>query len=160
MDVNEQAQAVDTTTVSSSRAGGDNDLASLANTVRIACQRVSRRVRYDSADTLPPHQLVVLFHLTKGAMTPGDLASRERVSAPSMSKTVATLVESGLVVRTPDPDDGRRCLLVVTASGRAAVDDAAAHRDWFMIERLARLTQDERDLLAEAARLLNEVISA
>ncbi len=160
MNVNEQAPAVGAPTAPSLSAGRDNELASLANTVRIACQRVSRRVRYDSADTLPPHQLVVLFHLTKGPMTPGDLASRERVSAPSMSKTVATLVEAGLVERTQDPDDGRRCLLVVTAAGRAAVDDAAAHRDWFMIERLARLTDEERELLAEAARLLNEVISS
>lgn len=133
------------------------DLVDLANTVRIACQRVSRSVRYDSGDVLPPHQLAVLFHLLKGPMTPGELAEAERVSAPSMSKTVAVLAELRLVERTDDPDDGRRCPLVLTTHGTRTVHGASAHRDWFMVQRLESLSQDDRDLLRDAARLLNEV---
>ncbi|WP_028709329.1 MarR family winged helix-turn-helix transcriptional regulator [Propionicicella superfundia] len=134
-------------------------LTELANEVRLACQRVSRRVRYDSDGVLPPHQMAVLFSLLRGRRTPGDLAAFERVSAPSMSKTVAALAEQGLVEKTPDPEDGRRCQVLLTERGHDVVQAAMANRDSFMVQRLAGLPEADRETLRKAAHILTEVIS-
>ena len=53
-------------------------LPGLANDLRIACQRVSRRVRFESTDELAPHLVSALSHLLKGSRTPGELAELER----------------------------------------------------------------------------------
>lgn len=136
------------------------DLTTLAYEVRIACQRVSRRVRYDTAtSSLPPHVLSVLFALRTGAKTPGELADAERVSAPSMSKTVSVLVDRGLAERSPDPDDGRRCLLEITKEGSAALAEVASERDSFMVQRLASLSKADREILRRASAILTEVVS-
>lgn len=134
-------------------------LLSLANDVRIACQRVSRRVRFESNSELAPHLVSVLANLKKGALTPGELAELERVSAPSMTKTVNCLVERGLVAREDNPSDGRSKLLTLTPEGRAALARVARARDDWMVHRLERLTKEEQALLREATKLLDRVVA-
>ena len=87
------------------------DTTDLANEVRIACQRVSRRVRFESGGELAPHHVSALSTLKHGPKTPSELAEAERVSAPSMTKTVGCLVERGLVASADNPADGRSKLL-------------------------------------------------
>lgn len=130
----------------------------LANQVRLACQLVSHKVRFESGSTLPPHQLSVLFKLRRQPMAPGELAEAENVTAPSMTKTLATLERLGLVDRGHDPGDGRRRIITLTEAGESALEDAASVRDTFMVERLRRLTADERATLAAAAAILRRVI--
>src|SRR6476469_9682225 len=83
----------------------------LAGELRLACMRISRRVRFESTDVVAPHQFSVLARLEETPRTPRELADIERVSAPSMSRTVAALVERGLVLRADDPTDGRQVIL-------------------------------------------------
>ena len=136
-----------------------DDLTALANEVRIACQRVSRRVRYESGTDLPPHLLSILYLLGRGPRTPGELAEQERVSAPGMSKAVSVLQGRGLVERRDDPTDGRRCLVTLTEAGRQALDDGRAERDSFMVQRITSLSADEREVLRRAAEILQKVIA-
>jgi len=51
-------------------------------------------------------------------MDASELASRALLLAPSLSRILAFLEESGLVVRKADPDDQRRSKLALTALGR------------------------------------------
>jgi DNA-binding MarR family transcriptional regulator len=132
----------------------------LANDLRIACQRVSRRVRFESTDELAPHLVSALSHLKKGARTPSELAELERVAPPSMTRTVNCLVEKGLVTSDHNPSDGRSKLLVPTEAGRATMDRIAHARDDWMLNQLEGLTKAEQDLLKEAAVLLNRVVGA
>lgn len=133
-------------------------LPGLANDLRIACQRVSRRVRFESTDELSPHLVSALAHLTKGSCTPGELADLERVAPPSMTRTVNCLVERGLVDRADHPTDGRSKLLVLTHAGRATMNRIGQARDDWMLHQLEGLTRPEQDLLREAAVLLNRVV--
>ena len=135
-------------------------LPGLANDLRIACQRVSRRVRFESTDELAPHLVSALSHLKKGARTPGELAELERVAPPSMTRTVNCLVEKGLVTSDHNPSDGRSKLLVLTEAGQATMDRIAHARDDWMLQQLEGLTKTEQDLLKEAAVLLNRVVGA
>lgn len=138
-------------------ADGGDDIARLAHDLRLACMRVSRRVRFETTSTIAPHQLSVIVRLARSSYSSGELATIERVSAPSMSRTVGALVELGLVERAADSDDGRVVRLSLTAAGRRELDLHRARRDAWMTKHLEGLTGEERELLAQASELLNRV---
>lgn len=121
--------------------------------------RLSRRVRFESTSELAPHQFSVLARLQDGQRTAGEIAAIERVSAPSMSRTVAGLVERGLVARQNDPDDGRQLILSLTAAGTAAIRRARRERDAWMATRLEGLSAGERATLARASEILNRLVA-
>src|SRR5262245_11610450 len=135
------------------------ELVSLSNDIRLACMRISRRVRFESDRELPPHQFSVLCRLDDQPRTNSELADIERVSAPSMTRTTASLVESGYVARADDPTDGRQVILSLTPDGRRALKRIRRQRDEWMLSRFERLTDDERELLQRAAGVLAKVAS-
>lgn len=133
----------------------------LANDLRLACQRIARRVRFESTSQVAPHQFSVLAHLHHGgAQTPGQLAALDRVSAPSMTRTVNCLEADGLVARVPHPGDGRQVLVELTAAGLAIITRTIASRDTWMAAHLEGLDDDQLSLLRKAADLLLEVSRA
>ncbi len=133
------------------------EVAELATQLRLACMRVSRRVRFESVDAVAPHQFSVLVRLAEAPRTPRELADIEKVSPPSMTRTVNGLAEQGLVTRAPDPDDGRCVIVSLTPDGREALDETRAARDAWMTSRVAELTPAEQDLLRQATLLLHRV---
>lgn len=132
-------------------------LAAIASELRLACMRISRRVRFESTHVVAPHQYSVLCRLEDAPRTPGELAEIEKVSAPSMTRTVAALVDRGLVARTADPDDGRQVILSLTKEGRTLLRETQRRRDAWMSVRVARLTPQEQAVLKEAAAILTRV---
>ena len=132
-------------------------ISAVAGELRLACMRISRRVRYESTDLVAPHQFSVLCRLEDAPRTPGELAEIEKVSAPSMTRTVAGLVERGFVERTDDPHDRRQVILSLTADGIALLKDIRRKRDAWMSVRVARLTPEEQDVLRRASSILTRV---
>jgi DNA-binding MarR family transcriptional regulator len=135
------------------------NLQHLANDVRMACQLVSRRVRFDAGSELAPHQASVLFKLQDGPRTPGELAEAERIAPPSMTRTVNWLEERGLVLREDHPTDGRSKLVALTDAGRVAMGEIVRARDDWMVRKLQGLTKEELRVLKEATALLNRVVA-
>ncbi len=129
----------------------------LTSDLRMACMRISRRVRFESTAPVAPHQFSVLARLEEAPRTPKELAAFEKVSAPSMTRTVAGLVEGGLVARADDPTDGRSVILSLTPEGRRTIRDIRRRRDQWFAARLEKLTDDERAVLAQATALLERV---
>ena len=147
-----------TTTATSAE---NTPMITLANDLRLACQRIARRVRFESATAVAPHQFSVLVYLHRvGPQTPSQLAAHDRVSAPSMTRTVNCLAEEGLVERFPHPDDGRQVLVRPTEAGHAVIRDTVAQRDTWMLEHLEGLDEEQLALLRRAADLLLEVSDA
>ncbi len=131
----------------------------LANEVRLACQLVSRKVRFETHTDLAPHQLAVMWMIQRcGSCTPGELACEEQVTAPSMTKTLDGLEELGYIQRERDADDGRRRIVTLTDEGRAMLQRTAMIRDSWMEQRLSPLGDEELDVLARAARILQQVL--
>jgi DNA-binding MarR family transcriptional regulator len=60
-----------------------------------------------------------------GALRMSVLAAHADGSLPRLSQVIARLERRGLVRRTPDPDDGRYTLAMLTDAGREAVTAAA-----------------------------------
>lgn len=137
-----------------------DDVVELGNQVRLACQRISRRIRYESYIEVAPHHYSVLVHLEGRPRTPGELADIERVSAPSMTRTINALEEVGHVRRDLDPADGRQKLVSLTTSGREVLARTRVQRDGWMVRHLDGLTPDELAALREAAVLLTKVANA
>jgi DNA-binding MarR family transcriptional regulator len=135
------------------------ELVSLSNDIRLACMRISRRVRFESDREMAPHQFSVLCRLEDTPRTNSELAEIERVSAPSMKRTTAALVEGGYVARADDPTDGRQVILSLTPEGLKALRRIRRHRDEWMLARFEHLTDDERQLLQQAADVLAKVAS-
>lgn len=134
-------------------------LLKLANDVRITAQTLSRRIRFENASEVAPHQFSVLAKVMTAPRTPGELAELEKVSAPSMTRTVNALVDAGYLARTPHPTDGRQRILTLTTEGRALIDRTVSDRDDWMIRRLQGLSDAEQATLREAVEILAEVLS-
>ncbi|MES1170455.1 MAG: MarR family transcriptional regulator [Leifsonia sp.] len=117
---------------------GDDEL-------RILLQRVVRRIRSNRADgTMSDAKLGVLFRVEQEPASPGALAERERISPPSMNRTLNALEKAGLVTRSPDPDDARRVVVSITSAGRDLLTETRRLRTAWFSQRLAELTPDER----------------
>ncbi|SES45201.1 DNA-binding transcriptional regulator, MarR family [Pedococcus cremeus] len=144
---------------STSAALSPSAVTALAGELRLACMRISRRVRFESTHEVPPHQFSVLVRLEETPRTPGELAEIERVSAPSMTRTVGALVERGLVARTADPSDGRQVILSLTVEGRRVLKEIRRRRDQWMTVRVKSLSPEEQDVLRRAASILSRVAS-
>ena len=132
-------------------------LTRMATDLRLACMRISRRIRFESSHDVAPHQFSVLCRLEEAPRTPGELAEIERVAKPSMTRTVGALVDRGFVLRQGDPLDGRSVILSLSEEGRRAVKGIRRKRDAWMATRVARLTPEEQDVLARATEILAKV---
>ncbi|MGB3256982.1 MAG: MarR family transcriptional regulator [Ornithinimicrobium sp.] len=139
--------------------GTSADLAGLAHDLRLVCMRISRRVRFEAAREVASHQFSVLAQLKTESLTLGELADREQVTAPSMSRTVAGLVERELVTRASDPADRRVVLLSLTESGWDLLRRERAQRDAWMAARLEGLSEVDQQILRDATVLLSAVVS-
>ncbi|MEO7751884.1 MAG: MarR family transcriptional regulator [Terracoccus sp.] len=135
------------------------ELVALSSDIRLACMRISRRVRFESDRDLPPHHFSVLARLEHTPRTNSELAEIERVSAPSMKRSTNCLVDLGYVARADDPTDGRQVILSLTTEGRVALEGSRRQRDEWMLARFELLTEQERELLQRAAAVLDKVAS-
>jgi DNA-binding MarR family transcriptional regulator len=121
--------------------------------------RISRRVRFESTHAVAPHQFSVMARLDDRALTPRELAEIERVSPPSMTRTLAGLVERGLVARQDDPLDGRQVFISLTPEGLSLLRETRRQRDAWMASRLKGITAEEREVLVKATAILTRVAS-
>ena len=134
-------------------------LSAEASELRMATFRLARRLRAQRAvDAMSDGQFAVLAGLKiHGPHTLGELADRERVSAPSMNRTVNCLEEAGYLSRTPDADDRRKVNIDLTVTGRDVVDETVRRRDEWLEEALAELSPTDRATLHAAAAIMGEV---
>ncbi|QEW04970.1 MarR family transcriptional regulator [Microbacterium lushaniae] len=125
----------------------------------MATFRLARRLRAERAvDSMSDGQFAVLAVLkVHGPHTLGELAERERVTAPSMNRTVNCLQESGFITRTPMDDDRRKVLVDLTLAGRDVVEETVRRRDAWLETALGELTETERAALSDAAAVLRKL---
>lgn len=130
----------------------------LADELRVALMRVSRRIRLEGAGgKVTPSQFSVLAALKRGPLTLRELAEREQVQPPAMTRTVASLVELRLVARVQDQQDRRQAVVSLSRAGRRVVDETRNQRTEWLARRLVELSDDERRTLAEATELLQRI---
>lgn len=93
----------------------------------------------------------------EGPLTAGDLAVKEQVRPPSITRVLTGLESLGLIQRSDNPRDGRQVLVKITDEGDRRLSEYVRARELWLERQLAALTQEEREVLARASGLLDRL---
>ncbi len=138
------------------------DSVELANRLRPVLLMLNRHLRREAhAEGITGGQAALLaqirHHPNLGVR---ELATREGISAPSMTRYLDRLERAGLIVRTRSAEDARRIRLVLTPKGVRVLRSVRRRRTAWLAERLDGLEPAEQRAVANAieplARLLRE----
>jgi DNA-binding MarR family transcriptional regulator len=132
------------------------DTTTLANQLRPVLLKLNRELRREI------HSLGVtggqVSLLVQVKYSPGigirELAARERVSVPRISKVVGRLEENGLIERHEVGGDRRRVGLHVTKAGLNVLRSVKSKRTAWLAERLRTLDDAQLEALADAVEPL------
>ena len=133
------------------------DTTLLASELRVVLGQLVRRLRAEHRFSLT--QGAVLGRLDRdGTSSISGLAVAERVRPQSMAQTISDLETDGLIVRRPDPTDGRRTLVELTERGGLILEQDRRQREGWLARTIADdLTRDEQRLLTGALPLLRRL---
>ena len=134
--------------------------ATTAREVKVVVSRLRRRIRgLALTDDLSGSQAAVLTRLHKeGPSSASVLAGAEAVSHQAIGAILTVLETRGFIQRSPDPTDGRRQLISLTAAGVAQAEHTTSAREEWLARALQdRLTEDERRVVRHAMALLNRL---
>lgn len=135
-----------------------NNTAELSHEFRLANGRLAR-LRQEKADNeLGSGQFSALGVLyMHGPLTLTELSEFERVTPPSMTRTVKCLVDAGLVTRTDSTLDGRKVVLSTTDAASEIMTETRKRRDAWLVHRVAQLSPQQHRILAEATLIMKEL---
>jgi DNA-binding MarR family transcriptional regulator len=132
----------------------------VATRLRIAVNRLQRRLRQQSLEGLSPAQASALGTVNRlGQPTLGELAAIEQVQPPSMTRIVANLAEAGMVTREADPADRRSVRVRITTTGSRALERIRTAKNAFLLRRLDELSSDEQRRAEELVALLEHLLA-
>jgi len=133
--------------------------AELAARLRLVVTRLARRLRQESGSGLSPSLTAALSTLERhGPLTPSELAARERVQRPTATRILAGLDAAGLIVREPDPSDGRVTRVRVTPAARTLLRRLRGRKTAYLARRMRRLEPEELVTLEQAAGILERLL--
>jgi len=131
----------------------------VAGRLRIAVNRLQRRLRQESLGGLSPAQASALGSVSRhGSPTLGELAAIEQVQPPTMTRIVASLAEAGMVTRVADANDRRSARARITPAGERALERMRTRKNAFLLRRLGELGPDEQRHAAELVALLEHLL--
>jgi DNA-binding MarR family transcriptional regulator len=124
----------------------------LAEELRPALLRLARNLRRETeALGVTSHQVTLLWLVRdRPGLSLRELAEEEGISAPSLSGHVDRLESAGLLRRVRSTDDRRRVGLELTDEGRTLLRRVRARRTTWLAERLAGLSDEEREQIERA----------
>jgi DNA-binding MarR family transcriptional regulator len=133
--------------------------AELAARLRVALGRLNRLLtQQQGEDGVSFAQLSALVMIERfGPIRVGDLAQRERVAAPSMTRTLAGLVAAGWVGREPDPEDGRSFMVTLTADGERLIARVRQERTALLVRGMERLPAEKQAAMRAAVPVLEQL---
>lgn len=127
--------------------------------LRLSITRAARRLRQEAKGGLGPSLGAALATIDRfGPLTPSEVATREGIQRPSVTRMIARLEEQGLVAREADPDDRRSFRVHATAAGSAHLREVRSRKDAYLARRLAELTDEERAVLDRASLILERLV--
>lgn len=129
----------------------------LSRGLSFAIGRANRRMLAAGKGLGQGHLAALATMFRVGPIRPGDLAQREFVSAPTMTRTLRDLEKLGLVTRKPDARDGRSILVSVTAQGEHEIIRARSLRAELLAGLLEKLDNDEVAALRDALTALERL---
>jgi DNA-binding MarR family transcriptional regulator len=137
------------------------DATEVAGQLRLSVTRLARILRHQDPAMLSATLSSALATVHRcGPMTLGELAAKEHVTPPTITRAVDKLEVQGLVTRAADGRDGRVVRVDVTAAGRERVAESQSRRIAWLVERLQDLPDSDLACLAAAAEVLTRLTEA
>ena len=131
----------------------------VASRLRIAVNRLQRRLRQQSLGGLSPAQASALASVHRhGSPSLGELAALEQVQPPTMTRIVANLADAGMVTREADAKDRRSARVRLTPAGERALERMRTLKNAFLLRRLEDLDTDEQRHAADLVALLEHLL--
>jgi DNA-binding MarR family transcriptional regulator len=136
------------------------DSVELANRLRPVLLLLNRHLRREAhAEGITGGQAALLAQIRNHPqLGVRDLAAREGISAPSMTRYLDRLEKAGLIVRTRSPQDARRIRLALTPKGVGVLRSVRRRRTAWLAERLDGLAPAEQRAVAEAIEPLTRLL--
>lgn len=133
----------------------------VARDLVVLFSRLRQRMREVSMEGLTPSQTSVLLRLVNGGESSTTrLADAEGVRPQSMTATLNALESSGLIVRRPDPSDGRRQIVSATETGRQRVTGGREERhEWVARAFEEQLSPAQLESISQSIALLDAAIA-
>jgi len=100
--------------------------------------------------------VLALLQRQRGA-TASALAAHLRIQPQSLTRLLADLERRRLILRRPDPGDGRASLIAITPTGQRTLSEDARQRRTVLAQAMAALSPDERQTLDRAAVLIDRL---
>jgi DNA-binding MarR family transcriptional regulator len=137
------------------------DPVEVAGRLRLSTTRLARILRQQDQLGLTPTLTAALATIGReGPLTLGELAAREQVSPPTITRVVGKLEDAGLVRRRPDPNDGQVSRVELSPAGRRQLDTGRTRRTAWLATRLRELPPEDLARLHEAAAVLERLTRA
>jgi DNA-binding MarR family transcriptional regulator len=137
----------------------EKTLAEAAAHLRLVITRTARRMRQEAGSELRASSASALTSVElHGPLTPSELADIERVKRPTATRILSGLEEEGLIVRTPDPKDGRSALISLSAEGRERLRRLRQRKNAYLARRMRDLEPEQVETLEEAAAILERLL--
>jgi DNA-binding MarR family transcriptional regulator len=138
----------------------DTETAELTVRLRQGTLRLARRLRQEADADFGQSLVSALATIDRyGPLTLGELAEREHLAPPSITKLVNRLESEGLVRRGPHPDDGRAVSVTVTRTGAARVARARDRATSWLSARIDDLPAEDATTLADVVKLLEALLA-
>jgi len=135
------------------------DLTEQAARLRLAVNRMARRLRQEASTDLGPASIAALATIERsGPLTPSELARIEGIQRPTATRILGRLTEDGLVTRTSDPSDGRSAIVQISSDGRKALSRLRKRKTAYLAKKMRALPDDDVATLARAAEILEQVL--
>jgi DNA-binding MarR family transcriptional regulator len=131
----------------------------LASRLRVAVNRLNRKLRQQSLAGLSPAQASALGTVNRlQSPTLGELAAAELVQPPTVTRLVTSLESAGLVERETDNVDRRVVRVRLTAEGRRSLQRIRSLKNAFLTRQLAALDPEEMAQAEALATLLEHLV--
>ena len=129
--------------------------------LRAVIGRLSRRLRPTptavAAGLTPTRISVLLTVVREDSIRLSDLAASEAINPTQLSRTIAQLVQDGLVERSADEGDRRAAWVRPTAAGKRLAERIRRERTDALNLALEGLTASERERIVSALGALEEL---
>jgi DNA-binding MarR family transcriptional regulator len=136
------------------------DSVELANRLRPVLLQINRHLRREAhAEGITGGQAALLAQIRAyPELGLRELAAREGVSAPAMTRYLDRMEKAGLVVRTRSIHDARRVQLALTPKGVRALRSVRRRRTAWLAERLEGLSLEEIAAVDSAIEPLSKLL--
>lgn len=121
---------------------------------------IRSRLRTSFGITLPRFDLMAQLERHPQGLRMGELSKRMMVTGGNITGITDQLEQENLVVRVPDPKDGRAYSVKLTAAGRRAFSVMAQEHEGWIAELLQDMSGTDKNQLIELLSQMKQHLNA